>query len=132
MREETERSMQSSLVSEVNELHSRLCGALADPKRILILYSLEEGPRNVTDISDALQVPQPTVSRHLKTLRERGLVQSTREAQSVYYSLTDRRVIDALDILRAVLADLLKGQQSLADTVSSILTENSNLPEVNE
>jgi ArsR family transcriptional regulator len=70
-------------------------------------------------LTEALQAPQPTVSRHLKTLRDRGLVEAAREGSSVYYSLTDQRIIEALDILRAVLADMLRGQADLARTVAS-------------
>ena len=117
--------MQPSLENEINELHSRLCAALADPKRILILYTLVEGPMSVTEICQSLQAPQPTVSRHLKTLRERGLVEANREAQSVFYSLTDVRVIQALDILREVLADLLETQSNLAQSASSMVHRDS-------
>lgn len=117
--------MQPSLVEEINELHSRLCAALADPKRILILYALMNGPMSVTEICQSLNAPQPTVSRHLKTLRERGLVEANRDAQSVFYSLTDKRVIKALDILREVLADLLESQSNLARSVSSLVHSDS-------
>jgi len=116
--------MQPSLEQEINRLHSRMCAALADPKRILILYTLVSGPLRVTEIRDSLRVPQPTVSRHLKTLRERGLVEAKRDAQSVYYSLTDKRVIQALDILREVLADLLETQSNLAQSVSSMVASD--------
>jgi ArsR family transcriptional regulator len=109
--------MNMNLRDEVNLLHSELCGALADPKRILILYTLAERSMNVTEIAQALDFPQPTVSRHLKTLRQRGLVNATRDAQSVIYALTDKRVIEALDILRSVLGDLLNSQRSLARSV---------------
>jgi DNA-binding transcriptional ArsR family regulator len=110
--------MQRSLVQEVNDLHSQLCGALADPKRILILYALNGKALNVSEITQSLQVPQPTVSRHLKTLRERGLVITERKAQSIYYRLADPRVIEALDILRTVLADMLADQGSLAQSAA--------------
>jgi DNA-binding transcriptional ArsR family regulator len=124
-RNNAEDQMEPALEKEINELHSRLCAALADPKRILILYALTEGPMSVTEIGQALGAPQPTVSRHLKTLRERGLVDANRDAQSVFYSLTDRRVIEALDILRAVLADLLETQSNLAQSVSSMVSSES-------
>jgi ArsR family transcriptional regulator len=52
-------------------------------------------------------MPQPLVSRHLKVLRERGMVLATRQGSSVLYSLGDLRLIEALDLLRAVLRDQL-------------------------
>ena len=66
--------MDDQLRREVNLLHANLCQALADPTRILILYALAESPRHVTGLAELLDVPQPTVSRHLKVLRERRLV----------------------------------------------------------
>lgn len=123
--------MNRSLQDEVNLLHSELCGALADPKRILILYALSDQSMNVSELVQALAIPQPTVSRHLKTLRERGLVTATRDAQSVYYALTDKRVIEALDILRGVLADLLDNQRTLAQSFNLSTNDETNTQEAN-
>ena len=53
--------MDERLEREVNLLHAGICQALADPNRILILYALSDGPRTVTELTEALDVPQPTV-----------------------------------------------------------------------
>jgi ArsR family transcriptional regulator len=103
----------NTLFTEVNQLHADLCSALADPTRILVLYLLADGPSTVTELTGKLGVPQPTTSRHLKILRDRGLVQGSRRGQVVEYSLRDRRLIDALDILRAVLRDSIAYRASL-------------------
>ena len=71
---------------------------------------------NVSELAERLELPQPTASRHLKMLRERGLVLPEREGTSVFYSITDERVIQALDMLRAVLADQLQSQAELAES----------------
>jgi ArsR family transcriptional regulator len=110
--------MDERLEREVNLLHAHVCQALADPKRILILYSLAEKPRYVSELADYLGIPQPTVSRHLKVLRDRSLVSTDRDGATVYYSLTDNRVVDALDLLRAVLADKLTAQAELAQVLA--------------
>jgi ArsR family transcriptional regulator len=92
------------LEQEIDLLHSRICQALADPKRVLLLYLLVDGAKCVSELVDSMGVPQPTVSRHLGVLRERDLVQTERRGTSVYYALADRRIIDALDLMREVLA----------------------------
>jgi ArsR family transcriptional regulator len=107
-----------ALTQEITILHANICSALAEPSRILILYALNEKPRNVSDLAKELNLSQPTASRHLNLLRERGLVSAQREGQSVIHTLTDQRVIQALDLLRAVLADKLKSQASLMETVN--------------
>lgn len=107
-----------ALTEEITALHAGICSALADPRRILILYALNEKPSNVSDLAEALGISQPTASRHLNLLRERGLVTARREGQSVVNTLADQRIINALDLLRAVLASNLQSQAALAETVS--------------
>lgn len=104
-----------SLQQELYELHAGLCSALADPRRILMLYLLNEQARNVNDLAASLSISQPATSRHLKILREQGLVQATRQGANVEYSLNDPRLIDALDILRAVLRDGIAYRASLIE-----------------
>ncbi len=91
---------------------------LADPTRILILYLLADSPRYVTELAEALEIRQPTVSHHLKVLRERGLVTTTREGNAIRYELRDRRVVEALELLRAVMADILAEQAKLVSAVA--------------
>ena len=110
--------MEQTLVEEVNLLHAQMCQGLADPTRILILYLLADNPRYVTELAEALGVRQPTVSHHLKVLRERGLVTTTREGNAVRYELRDRRIVEALDLLRAVMADILAEQAKLVSAVA--------------
>lgn len=103
-----------SLSQEINQLHADICSALADPSRILLLYALFERPRTVNELVNDLGISQPTTSRHLKLLRERGMVIATRSGSKVEYRLSDNRLIDALDLLRAVLRDLLSRRAELA------------------
>jgi ArsR family transcriptional regulator len=105
--------MDNQLKSEITQLHAHVCHGLSDPTRILILYKVADNPINVTDLADALEIPQPTISRHLKVLRERGMVNAQREGKSVFYSLSDERIIQALNLLRAVLANSLENQVAI-------------------
>jgi len=105
--------MDNGLRAEITQLHAQVCSGLSDPTRILILYKVAETPINVSDLAVALGIPQPTVSRHLKVLRDRRMVVSQRDGQSVFYSLADERIIQALDLLRAVLASSLENQAAL-------------------
>ena len=72
----------------------------------MILYSLAEATYSVNDLSERLELPQPTTSRHLKILRDRGLVTPQRVGPNVMYSLVDPRLIEALDLLRSVMRDI--------------------------
>ena len=108
----------TALVQEITLLHADFCSALADPTRLILLYALADGPRNVTELTQEVGQPQPTISRHLKNLRDRGLVIATRQGMMVQYSLADRRVIDALDILRSILRDSIQKRASLMEVVT--------------
>jgi ArsR family transcriptional regulator len=105
----------NTLSQEVTALHAEICAALADPRRILLLYALSEHPCNVGDLSAQLGISQPATSRHLKILRERGLVSASRDGANVEYRLADMRLIEALDLLRGVLRDHLAYHASLVE-----------------
>jgi ArsR family transcriptional regulator len=102
--------MEEPTLDELNLLHANVCQALGDPKRILILYALNERPRHVSLLADDLHMPQPTVSRHLKILRQRALVTAEREGAAVIYHLADPRMIEILNSRRLVLRDALSRQ----------------------
>lgn len=98
---------------EINLLHANICRALAEPKRILILYALHEKPRHVSALANYLDIPQPTVSRHLRILRHQSLVTGEREGSSVIYRIADKRIIDVLEIMRQILYDSLTHRSDL-------------------
>jgi ArsR family transcriptional regulator len=107
--------MDEQLVHEIEMLYSQVCQALGDPMRLMILYALSRGPRYVSELARELSVPQPTVSRHLKILRERAMVTTRRDNAHVYYILADERIIQSLDLMRAMLRDRIVRQASLAE-----------------
>jgi ArsR family transcriptional regulator len=74
--------------------------ALADPTRVAIVSRLAAGACCVCDLNESFTLSQPTISHHLKVLKDAGLVTSTRSGTSAYYRL----VPEALDSLRGALA----------------------------
>ena len=110
--------MDKKLLREINHLHAEVCGGLSDPKRIAILYALAEGRKSVMELAETLETPQPTISRHLKILRERGMVIPERKGANIIYRLGDKRIIKALDLLREVLSDDLNKRSALANAIS--------------
>ena len=108
-----------TLAQEISQLEADFCFALSDPSRLLILYTLGTRPHNVTDLANALELAQPTASRHLKILRDRGLVFAVRRGTSVTYHLADPRLIEALDMLRTVMRDRLAHRAELMGETES-------------
>jgi ArsR family transcriptional regulator len=102
-----------TLKQEIIQLEADFCAALSDPTRILILYALSERSLNVTELTNELGIPQPTTSRHLKVLRERGLVFTERQGTVITYHLSDERIIQAMDLLRSAMRDRLTHRASI-------------------
>lgn len=87
-----------------------LCKALADDTRLrLAVLLFRYGELCVCDLVEALQLPQPTVSRHLAQLRNAGLVTDRREGQWVHYRLAEKLPGWAM----AVLTELMTPASSL-------------------
>ena len=106
-----------SLELEINLLHERICSALSDTKRIMILYLLAEKDMFVNEISESLNTPQSTISRHLRVLRQRSLVSTERRGSAVLYSLLDNRIIDVLDLMRAILNDQIQAEAAITKSI---------------
>ena len=89
----------------ISDLHARVCKALADPTRLLIINELREGPRSVGDIGETLGIAQPNISRHLALLRDRGFVTAERVGGSVRYELVSPKILRAMDLLREFMTE---------------------------
>lgn len=105
--------MEIPQIEELELLHANICQALGDPKRIQILYALHGEPRYVSALADDLGMPQPTVSRHLQVLRQRSLVLTERDGQTVVYSLADPRIIEVLNTMRRIMRNALDRQTNV-------------------
>lgn len=79
-----------------------LARALGDPLRIAILHRLMEGPAAVAELVAQTGEPQPKVSNHLATLRERKLVVSRRTRRQVVYELRQPSVAQLVETLLAI------------------------------
>jgi len=84
----------------------RLLSALADPTRLAIVRQLARDTETCAcDLTDCCDVGQPTVSHHLRVLREAGVVTSERRGQWIFYRLAP----DVADRLGALARDLVPG-----------------------
>ena len=101
------------LREELEDLTAGVCRALSDPKRLMILYALHDGPRSVGELAALLAVSQPNVSQHLSLLRDRGLVDTERDANRVIYTLRHPHLVEALDLLRGVMNDELERRRAI-------------------
>jgi DNA-binding transcriptional ArsR family regulator len=92
---------------------ARRMKAVADPTRLALLHSLASTPSTIGDLAVLFRLAQPTVSMHIKVLRENGLVRAEREGGRLRVS-ADPAAIELLlaDLRGAVLQDAGSGSNT--------------------
>ncbi|MEJ7831538.1 MAG: metalloregulator ArsR/SmtB family transcription factor [Nocardioides sp.] len=93
------------LSEEVAERISPLLKALADPVRLRLLSlvaSHADGEACVCDLNDAFDLSQPTISHHLKTLHDAGLLERSKRGVWVYYRLNPGPLADLAALIGGV------------------------------
>ncbi len=113
------------LDKELKLLHERICPALSHPLRMKILYLLNEKALNVGELTAEMDIPQSSVSRHLRVLRERGLVWAERQGTTIWYALAEPELATVIDILRRILGRQLESHVDQAQSILGILPEEA-------
>ena len=93
----------SDLERRLDEMHADLCKVFSNPVRVGLLVFLEDGERSVGSLARALHVSVPTASKHLRVMRERGVLDARRSGNVVYYRVTRPKVLRAFSLMREVL-----------------------------
>lgn len=88
---------------EAFELEAETLRALAHPKRLRLLSILGENGASVTELSQALELPLPNVSQHLRVLRDRGIVRAERSGQLVRYRIADPAFLSCCALVRQLI-----------------------------
>lgn len=82
-----------------------LMDMLSQPVRLRLLCILLEGEKSVLDLADLVQLSQPGMSHHLRKLREKDLVETRRNGQTIFYSLKGQEVKAVLKTLHGLYCD---------------------------
>jgi len=86
---------------------------MANPKRFHLLRSLEDGEKTVAELEKLTGLPQGNLSQHLTLLRQLGLVKAGRAGLNFYYDISDRRIVEACDLVRVCIAERLEASQAM-------------------
>ncbi len=113
---------------KVYELHGRICGLMANPKRLEIIDRLSQGESSVNELAEAMGISKANVSQHLALLREGQLVTSRKDGQHVYYSLAGPKVFEAWSVMRELTVEQLSAMDDLRET----LQQSSNNADVEQ
>jgi DNA-binding transcriptional ArsR family regulator len=111
-------------ISERNaiyRLHADFCKTLSDANRLLIINELAGEELAVNELARRLGLHQSNASKHLALMKDHGLVNARREGSTVFYSLSDPRIFEAIKLLRSVQSDQMEKRRIL--TVSGSVYE---------
>jgi DNA-binding transcriptional ArsR family regulator len=93
--------------TENNRFKSTVFHALSDPIRLEVLAYLRNGEKCVCEIVPHLNLIQPLVSRHLKILKDAGIVHCRKDGTKRLYSIVDMKIYRITDALNAELTNAL-------------------------
>ena len=96
-----------AMLSSPDALRDRsaaIAKAFADAKRLCVVERLAEGERSVSELSRDVGCQVPNMSQHLAVLRSAGIVSTRRDGTTVYYRLTDKRVLEAYRLIQSLAA----------------------------
>lgn len=97
----------------LHQAKAELFRTLGHPVRVRVLELLLEGPRPVHELLVEIEVEPSNLSQQLAVLRRAGLVSSRREGTTVLYTLSSPEVAEMMAAARAVLTNVISGQQTL-------------------
>jgi len=86
-------------------MHAELCKALANEHRQALLHAIGDGEKCVGDLAAEIGISVHNVSQHLRVLKERRLVATRKEGQTVYYRVTNMKFIQACALIREALVE---------------------------
>jgi len=98
------------------QLHADICQALTHPMRLEIIDCLRDGEKTVTELAEAVEASQGTISRHLSVMRTKGVVIPRREGTYSYYRLGSSRIIAAYDEMHGFAIEYLTSRSELLNT----------------
>ncbi len=102
----------------VYKLHADVCRVLGSASRIRIIEALREGERSVGELSETLGLRQANVSQHLAVMRSKGVLKTRKVGTSIYYSVSNPKIVQACDLMRQVLLEQLKENEKLVSLIS--------------
>lgn len=91
----------------IYEMHANICKVFSSPTRIMIIDALQKGEQTVSELEKEIGIRQATLSQHLAVLREKGVVVTQKNGQSVSYRISNPKILEACRLMREVLLEQL-------------------------
>jgi len=104
----------------IYEVKAQYFKTLGHPARIRILEVLREGEHSVSELRPNVGIESSHLSQQLGVLRRAGIVESRREGSAVFYSVSDPRVLDLLELAKRIITTSLNSTSALLADLDAI------------
>ena len=112
------------LKNDFYNLHADVCKTISNPNRQAILDMMRSGEITVTELVNKTGIAQANLSQHLAILRSKGVVNTRRDGNNIYYSISNMKIIQAYDLISEVLQESFQNKR---DTVVEAMEGNSEI-----
>lgn len=98
---------------ELYQIHAEICKVFSNPTRLEILNLLRDKEMSVSELIEKTSLSQANISQHLSIMKSKEIIMSNRKGKNIYYRLTNPKIIKAFDIIKEILTEKLKKNNSL-------------------
>lgn len=100
-----------------------ICKVFGSPTRVLILWTLGEDERTVSDVAETIETSLQNASQHLRLMKDRGILDSRRDGHAVYYRVAAPKWLSTCTVLRRAAEGHLTDDGFEPDTIEISLQE---------
>ena len=98
---------------QIYTYHAEMCKVFSHPKRLELINLLRDKEMSAGEIGGKLEMAPANLSQHLSMMRERHILVSRKEGNVVYYRIANPRLLEAFDLLRAILFEQIRQDAAL-------------------
>ncbi|MBE9532303.1 MAG: helix-turn-helix transcriptional regulator [Proteobacteria bacterium] len=107
------------MMKELFVLQADICKTMANPIRMEIIYALKEGEKGVGELVEITGLTKSNVSQHLSVLKSATMVLARRDGKNIFYSIANKKILEACRLMREVLIEHLNDNQKLIDKLQN-------------
>ena len=99
---------------EIFELQAELYQTMANAKRLAVVELLSHGEKSVGAIAEALESSTSAISQHLRIMKDKSVVVTRKQGQTVYYRLKNPKIIEGCHFIREILLEEMESRGRMA------------------
>ncbi len=106
---------------QIYTYHAEMCKVFSHPKRLELINLLRDREVSAGELGEKLGLTPANLSQHLGMMKERHILVSRKEGNTVYYRISNLRLLEAFDLLREILFEQIRHDASLIPGESKVV-----------